>query len=106
MKKQTQEAQRRKAAKTDTEQPAWAQRFALARPWASRGAASAKQLPIQNNYQIALHLQVNVQVEVQVEGGELQSFATEAGLGTRRKFGMSAFGLGAHRFHCGTKVRR
>ncbi len=37
MKKQNAKTQGRKDAKIDTEQQAWAQRFALAHPWASRG---------------------------------------------------------------------
>jgi hypothetical protein len=36
MKKQNARTQGRKDAKIDTEQQAWAQRFALAHPWANR----------------------------------------------------------------------
>jgi hypothetical protein len=36
LKKQNAQAQGRKDAKIDPEQQAWAQRFALAHPWASR----------------------------------------------------------------------
>jgi hypothetical protein len=36
MKKQNAKTQRHRGAKIDTEQQAWAQRLALAHPWASR----------------------------------------------------------------------
>jgi len=44
MKKQNAKTQRRKDAKIDTEQQAWAQRFALAHPWASRGRKRGQRL--------------------------------------------------------------